>query len=366
MSAIFSNSRSQIKDEFFMLRKLFLFLLAGAASLLAQSPASTNASAAASNKPPVAVVPSPEQLPDSTVVISIRGVCGNNTGTAGSECVTNITKQQFQTMLAALGNPQQMMSNPVAMRTFAQSYAEALAVAQAAEKEGADKDPQFVELMRIARVRTLSDNYRRRLQQQYSSPTPESIELFYRDNQARYEQVELDRIVIPRSNSRLPKEAQPQFEASAKKIVEDVHTRAARGEDPGALQIEAYKQLGLKPPLTTDLGLKKKGSLPSPLQEEVFGLKAGEVTAIHSDPGSYTTYKVRTHTTISLERVKEEIAQELERKNLEAAMQKITGDVHTQLNENFFVSRQPAKATLAPGRMAGAQPKTEPGAGSPK
>jgi hypothetical protein len=132
------------------------------------------------------------------------------------------------------------------------------------------------------------------------------------------------------------------------------------------LQIEAYKQLGLKPPLTTDLGSKKRGSLPSPLQEEIFALKPGEVTGIHSDSGSYIIYKVRTHTAMPLDRVKDEIAQALERKNLEAAMQQITGNVHTELNENFFVNRQPPKATLGLGRMAIVQPKTELGQSNPK
>ncbi len=341
--------------------RALLFLLVAGITALAQSPPPAPPGSA---KPPVAMS-SPDQLPDDAVVISLKGVCANPDA-AGPNCITSITKQQFQTMIAAMGNPQQMMSNPVAMRAFAESYAEALAISQAAEKAGADKDPQFLELMRIVRVRTLSDSYRRRMQQQYRTTTPEAIEAYYRDNQARFEQVELDRIVIPRANSRLPKEAQPQFESNAKKIAEDVHSRAAKGEDPGNLQIEAYKTLGLKPPLTTDLGNKKRGSLPSPLQEELFALKAGEVTGIHSDPGSYTIYKVRTRSTIPLERVKAEITQELERKSLDAAMQQVTGNVHAELNEKFFVKPQPPKATLGTGRVAASQPNVTPPQGTPK
>jgi hypothetical protein len=151
--------------------------------------------------------------------------------------------------------------------------------------------------------------------------------------------VELDRIAIPRTNSRLPGEAQADWDKKVQKLGAQLRDRAANGEEPGKLQVEAYKSLGLTPPLTTDLGIKRRGSLPTPLEEELFTLKAGEVSKLESDAAAITIYRVRTRSTLRLDQVRPEIVQQIQQKNIQASTQEAIGPLQSEFNEQYFGSR---------------------------
>jgi hypothetical protein len=222
------------------------------------------------------------------------------------------------------------------VKAFAESYVQALLIADAAENAGMDKDPQFEELMRIIRVRTLADAYRRSLQQKNSSPSAEQIENYYKQNTARFDQVDLDRVTIPLGNPKLAKEAQADFRQKAQTLATEARLRLATGEDPGKVQAETYRTLGLTPPLTTDLGTKRRGNLPGALEQELFALKAGDVSKVQADPSSLTIYKIRTRSTLPLERVRAEIAQEIQQQAIQSALQAITGAIKTDFNDQYF------------------------------
>lgn len=277
------------------------------------------------------------RMPDSsgdTVVIAVRGACAQRT--KSEECVTNITRDQFERMLSAMSFNPQIRNNPVALRTFADSYAQALALANAAEKSGLDKDPSFIELMEIVRVRTLADAYRHYQQDQAKNVSPKEIEAYYHDNSARFEQLELDRIFIPKSSSRRTKLSQAEFEKQARAIADNVHERASKGEDMSKLQTDAYQQLGLTPPLTTDMGAIPRGSLPSAIEQDIFSTNAGEIARLEIDSSGFTIYKVRARHPMPLDRVKEEIVQILAKKNVEALSTAVSASVKTELNDQYF------------------------------
>jgi hypothetical protein len=305
------------------------------------APASQPAATVTPSRPPQSPA---AELPPDAVVIAIHGYCPSGGSaqdgpTKPDACATNITKEQFSKMIAAMSFNPQMLNNPVAVRSFAESYVEALALADAAEKSGFDKDPQFEELMRIIRVRTLADSYRRHLQQEYRNAPGDQVEAYYKQNPQKYEQVELDRIAIPKINPKLDKAAQAEWNKKAEKFAVEIHDRAANGEDPVKLQAEAYKAIGLTPPLTTDLGTRRRGSLPTAAEQEIFSLKAGEVTKLQSDAAAFTIYKVRSHSTIPLESAKEQISQEIQQKSLQAATHEVTGKLHADFNDQFFGGR---------------------------
>ena len=293
--------------------------------------------------PPVSAAASAQKVPGQdlkpdAVVLTVRGLCPGADPKSQS-CATKITKEQFEQMISAMSFNPRLLNNPVAVRSFAESYIQSVALAQAAENAGIDKQPEVAEMLRILRVRALADAYRRNLQQRYSAPTNEEIEAYYKQNLAHFEQVELDRIIIPRTNSKLPKEAQADWDKKVQKLGAELRERAAKGEEPGKLQVEAYKSLGLTPPLTTDFGIKRRGSLPAPLEEELFSLKAGEVSKVESDPASITIYKVRSRTTLRLDQVKPEIVQQVQQKNIQASTQEMIGPLQTEFNEQYFGSR---------------------------
>lgn len=326
-----------------MIRILIIFTIICALACGSGLCQTSGAPAGGQIQPPQNAPGSPQKAPftelkPDAVVLTIRGLCPGGDPKSAS-CATSITREQFEKMISAMNFNTRLLNNPVATRSFAESYVQSLAFAEAAEKAGIDKQPEVAELMRIVRVRTLADAYRRYLQQKSSNPPNEEIEAYYKQNLAKYEQVELDRIAIPRTNPKLPKEAQADWEKRVQKAAADVRDRAAKGEDPGKLQVEACKSLGLTPPLTADFGVKRRGSLPAALEEELFSLKPGEVSKLQSDAAAITIYKVRNHATLRLEQVKPEIVQQIQQKNFQASTQEVTGPLQSEFNEQYFGSR---------------------------
>lgn len=320
-----------------MLRIFFACALAGTAALAQTAPAA---------QPPFALA---EQLAPDTVVVAIHGVCPDPK--AGAACVTNITRAQFDGMIGVMSFNTHILSTP-AKRSFAESYADALALDAAAEKEGIDKDPAFLELMKIVRARTLADAYRRHLQEKYGKPSPEEVADYYKQNSSKYEQLQLDRIFIPRMNAHTPKGEQPAYEKKVQQLIESMRERAGKGEDMTRLQVEGYKTLGLNPPMTADFGGKGRSSFQEPLQQELFSLNPGETSKIISEPAGFSFYKVRSHDTPAFDTMKEEITREIADRNIKAALQAATAGVKTELNEQFFVNRPtPNRTGTTPPRM---------------
>ena len=161
-------------------------------------------------------------------------------------------------------------------------------------------------------------------------------------------QVELDRITVPRTNPKLPRAAQADFDKKAQNLAAEIRDRAGKGEEPGKLQIEGYKTLGLTPPLTTDLGTKRKGSLPPVLDQEIFSLQPGQVSKPQTEAAVISIYKIRTRTTLPLERVKPELVQEIKQQNMDVAIKQVTSQLHTDYNQQFFSPGPAPHGTLPP------------------
>ena len=330
-----------------MIRTLVITCLLAGIPGFCQSPALTG------SRPQVAptsqrALAKEEVAPDAEI-ITIHGYCPGS-DSQSPKCVTSISRKQFESMISAMNVDSKFLSNPVALRSFAESYVQALALAEAAERAGTDKNPQVAELLRVVRLRTLADVYRRQLQQKYGTPTDEEIQAYYRQNVSRYEQVELDRIAVPLVNPKLSKQEQAEFSKKAHRLATQARERAAEGDDINKLQMETYESLSLTPPLTTDLGTKRKGSLPAPLEQELFALKPGEVSKVETDPATLAFYKVRSHTTLSLQTVKPMIVQEIQQKKFQDALQGVTGGIQTDYKEQYFgTPSAPARTVPATG-----------------
>ncbi|HZS27139.1 MAG TPA: peptidyl-prolyl cis-trans isomerase [Candidatus Angelobacter sp.] len=302
-------------------------------------------SPAATTPPPFA---STSEVPPDAVVITIHGVCApgkDATAENSDSCTTTITRQQFEAMLAVMNVTNQNYP-PAALRGIAESYVQLMMLAEAGKKAGLDHDPRFAEMMEIARVRTMAEMYRHSLDEKFSMPSQEEIEAYYKENIGNYEQLKIDRVYIPLANSKKPQE-RASFQQKAYQKANELRERAAKGEDMGALQAEAYKSLDLASPPATDLGGKRKGSFPLALEKDIFALKPGEITKVETDVSGFSFYKVRSREPLPLEYVKAEITRHLYQKNMEAAMKIANSHVHSELNDQFF--RPHTAAPVLPG-----------------
>lgn len=300
---------------------------------------------------PLATPPQPPvsatEVPPDAVVISVHGLCAPEKGGAqqnSDSCTTTITRRQFDSMLAVMNITNQNYS-PAALHGIAESYVQLMTLADAGQKAGLDHDPRFEEMMRVARVRTMAELYRRTLDEKFGSPSPEMVDAYYKENIGKYEQLRVDRVFIPLADPKKPQE-RVTFEKKASQKSNELRERAAKGEDMSALQEEAYKSLGLASPPKADQGAKRKGNYPPAIEKDIFALKPGEVTKVETDLSGFSFYKVRVREPIPLEYVKAEITREIYQKNMEAAMKAATGHVHSEYNEQFFKPR--AAGPMAP------------------
>jgi hypothetical protein len=335
-----------------MVRILITLFLAGTCVFgqTAGAPAQAPSQSAATqpSAPPLAQPQSfdPDKVTPNEAVVVVHGVCPENAATAktisvkddprkDNSCRTVITKEQFNTMLSGMSLTSQI-TTPAAMRNFAESYSQLLALAAAGEKAGAEKDPRFQELMRIARIRSLADSYRHSLEDKYGSPSQDEIEAYYKENISKYDSFKVERIIIPSINPNRTPAGRAEFEKKFQQLANDIHERAARGEETQKLQDEVYKTLSLPTPPKTDLGMKRRGGLPAGIEKDLLALKPGEVTRLEPEMSGLNIYKLRSRDTIPVEYVKAEIVRDLHQQNMEAAIKSVTGSIHADMNEQFF------------------------------
>lgn len=328
-----------------MIRVFIISLLAGTCAFAQTSaaPAAGGLSRLPATQQPAPPVQSfnPDNVPPSAPVITLHGVCprdasSEKTGSAKtSSCETVITKEQFNRMLSGM-NVAVQISNPAAMRSFAESYSQLLALASEAEKAGAENDPRFQELMRIARLRALADSYRHGLDEKYSNPSEQEIEAYYNENISKYDSFKVERIIVPSINPSRTPAARAENDKKIQQLASDIRERAARGEETQKLQDEVYKTLALPSVPKTDLGVKRRGMFPAGIEKDLLALKPGEVTKLESEMSGFNIYKLRSRDTIPVQSVKAEIVRDLHQKNMESALKAVTGNVHPELNEQFF------------------------------
>lgn len=378
-----------------MIRRLLTFILAAAAACAAQAAGSSGhpdsapaaqqqpappqvppnaATPQAVPKPPAPPAPTDTAaaVPATEPVITVQGVCSTpaRTGTTakatpakattGGACKTVLTKAQFEKLLNAV-NPNSQTVAPNMRRNLAQAYVELLTFSQAAQKAGVDKDPAFAEVMKLVRMRTLQDFYRRSLEQKYRNPPAADVQAYYNQNIQKYEEIKVSRIYIPSKNP--SNSGKDDWEKKAAQEANDIHDRAAKGEDFEKLQKEAYTALGMTiTPPSTAIGNRRRGMVAPQEEQELFAMKAGDVSKLEQEPAGYVIYKVEGKETLPLDKVKDDISRELFRQKMDSQIKAVQTAVHADLNEEYFgpTSAPPPRPGMPPGRPPGQQPGSAP------
>lgn len=344
-----------------MIRHLqFVCVLAVAPLLTQAQPQQQQVTPPAQSSQPPAVVGSapqpglPAPVAADAPVLTVHGVCPAGQ-TASAEkpesCTLVLTRVQFEALVSSLNVNNQAYAPP-ALRGFATNYATILALAKAGENVGVDKDPRFLDLMKIARARALAESYRRYLQEKYGNPSAEEIAAYYQQNVSKFEQMKIERIHVPKVDPTRPQDRRPEFEKKARQLAADIRERAARGEDVTSLQGEVYKTLGLKTqPPQTELSVSPKPMFPANVEQEINALKAGEVTKVEFEPSGFNIYKVRSRNTVPLELARAQIVREISQKNIDDALKAATSGVTSDLNEQYFNLRHASPPPRIPARM---------------
>ena len=299
------------------------------------------------------------KVPAGDPVLTIHGACENfQQNSDPNTCKTVVTKEQFDKLIQ-IATPNNQPLAPANRRNLGQLYVDLVARAQAAEKAGVDKDPKFQEILKLQRMKLLGDMYLNNYQEQHKNPSDQELQAYYNQNSAKFQEVKLGRIFIPKNNP--TGQDNQDFEKKASQIAATIRERAAKGENLETLQKEAYTSLGLTaPPPNTEAGTRRKGMLQPQEEEEIFGLKPGEVSKVEQEPSGFIIYKVESNQVAPLDQVKDQISRELVRENMEAQVKSIQGAVHADFNDQYFGPPTPAPGAGESAPAGPGSPATKP------
>jgi hypothetical protein len=285
----------------------------------------------------------PELTPDAAV-IRVRGLCPaetspaiSNTVPSTKDCAINVTKQQFDNLVKSFNTSNQTVTS-AQRRSLGEKYVELLVFSEAAKAAGVENTPNYIEVMRVLRLKTLGDLYLNQLAEQYRNPSEQEIEAYYQANQQKYEGAKLSRIYIPKNNPdpQATAEKKQEYQKKVQQVADDVQARATKGEEMSKLQKEAYTSLGITAaPPSTDLSLARHGTFPPKIDQDIFSHKAGEVFR-SDDATGYMLYRVEGRQTSPLESVKTEIVQQIYREKMEAKTKELNSPVHANYDEQYF------------------------------
>jgi hypothetical protein len=277
-----------------------------------------------------------EVLSSTEPVLTVHGACvasGKTSARGGRACTTVITRQEFDELMRIVAPGSQI--NPGTRRTVANMYAELLAFETAARESGIEDSPEFRKTLQLVRLRTVADLYRHNLEKKYVSPSKEKIDEYYQREASRFEEVKLRRIVLPKNSFSVADKE--NFEKRVFKLAGDLRERAAKGEDFDQLQREAFATLGFSgQPPSTDVGNRRRASLLAELSDEIFALNPGQVSQVEKEPYSFVIYKVEAKRMLPEELVREEIARELSKQDLDGALKSVRDSIHCDLHEKYF------------------------------
>ena len=279
-----------------------------------------------------------EAVPASAIapaaaVITIKGLCPetaphSTTRAADAACETVITRAEFEKLADVL----HMGTGSQTWHQLGSSYPQILVMAHEAERRGVDKQPRFQERLRFARLEILSQELIRQLREEAAQVPEKDVADYYQKNSGEFEQVSLERIVIPNRADQTNK-SEDAMTAEA----ELLHTRAVQGEDFAKLQKEAYDFAGVSgdSEAKPKLGKMRRRGLP-PTHAAVFDLKVGQVSEVISDATGHYIYKLDAREIAPLDSVKVEITGRLRQQRTEKVVQSIQQPFTTDINQKYF------------------------------
>jgi hypothetical protein len=278
--------------------------------------------------------PNQQKVAPSEAVITIHGLCepGKQPGTDEKSCTTVVTREAFEKLVNSMNVTNKALSQET-LRNLAETYADYLALERPAVEAKLEDTPQFAEVMRWWRLRTLADMYRGRLQTQFARPTEEEVHAYYTERRSFYERVRVERILVPRGQ---PKSDEGKAtDEKALEIAQTARERMAKGEEPRLVQKDIYTQLKYDAPPLTDLGSLGRSSFPIDEVDEIFSLEPGQVSKVEKE-ASYVIYKIKAKETLSEESQKEEISREIAQQKFSDAMHAINESAKPEFSDAYL------------------------------
>ena len=310
------------------MRYCWLFVLMCATLAAAQGAPGSTPQRPASPAP--AAVPA-TVAPDAAV-ITVEGYCpATESGKVQLQsalappCKMVVTREQFERVLKALD----AQATPADQSRFAHAWAQYLVASNDAVKLGLDKSPETATLMEYMRLQVLSTVLQHHYREEVQKLSDGDLQKYYNDNVATFEEVQVERIYIPKTL-----DGQKQDEAAVKALADKLRARAVAGEAFDTLQKEAYGASKQTPP-PTKVGPVRRGTMPPSLETQIFALKVGEIGQVIDEPNGLYIVRMVGRRTPPFAEVKDKMLKDLEQKKYSELMKGVI-ELRPVLNPAYF------------------------------
>jgi peptidyl-prolyl cis-trans isomerase C len=231
-------------------------------------------------------------------------------------------------------------------------------MAKKAQDMGLDKSPSFDERMKLARVQILSQELGKALQEQAAQISDKDIEAYYQANLSKFEEVDVDRIYVPKTKTppdsdKEPSEAEEEkFAQESEKVMkaeaDKLHIRAVAGDDFKKLQEQAFDVAGLKTGApNVEMGKVRRNVLAQN-QASIMELKVGDISGVLADANGFFIYKVKAKDTLPLDQAREEIKATMRSQRMQDAMQAVQKSGTLTLDPDYFGPEMPSRGPMLP------------------
>lgn len=298
-------------------------------------------------------------------VITIHGLCAGGQSASAKEadpnCKTVVTRAEFEKLADSL----QPNMPPQLRQQLANQYPQILFMSQEARKRGLENDPHYLAVLKFTKMELLRMELQRSIEEEAGKIPEAELQDYYKKNKADFGQAAILRVFIPKSRQTdTPKggatteevqKTRDDFAAAMAKVADDLHTRAAAGEDFDKLQKEAYEAAGVKANVPPTLNPQVRRTMLPVSQSSVFDLKPGELSPVINDSQGFVFYRMQSKTNPPLAEVREDIKTMLRNARLQAVRSKMENAISADLNKDYFGEPQ-----QAPSAGSGIRPSDRP------
>lgn len=309
---------------------MFAVLLLFAASLLAQS-TSTEKKITKATKATKSSSVSEEQVDPDDMVILIPGACHTEPlEFATRDCIRGVTRHEFEDLVAAV-KPD---ATPEFRQRLAESLGQIIVLSNEAKKRGIVKDPEVQQLVRFQQLQILANLLvSQSLKQEAAQVSDADIQAYYHQHISDYESAELVRLEIPAKGGANADDDM--------RFAETIHARCGN-EDPAKLQTEADARVGR--PVAPPADLKNQSrDMFTAAQQSVFDLKPGQCSEVIRQNGGFLLYKMVATTVTPLPRVRDAIANALQRARTKTELDELRKQNVISLNQKYFATAEAAR-----------------------
>jgi hypothetical protein len=284
--------------------------------------------------------PNQEGVTASDAVITIHGLCelgkqpepGRQSEADEKSCTKVVTREAFEELVNSMNVTNKTLSQET-RRNLAETYADYLALERVAVQAKVEDTPQFAEIMRWWRLRTLADMYRGGLQAQLSHPSAQEVHAYYTERLPSYDRIRVERVMVPITRAKPDEQKGPN--ESAMEIAQAARERIAKGESTTVVQKDIYTQLKWDAAPVTNVGSFGRSNFPKEEVDELFSLEPGQVSKVEKE-ASYVIYKIKSKETLSEESQKEQISREIAQQKFSDAMRAVNESAKPEFNDAYL------------------------------